>query len=59
MFQITGGEPAREIIGAANAYKCGLIVTGAFGHGPIRQLVFGSSTLSVLEDTPCPVLLMA
>ncbi|MCH8882085.1 MAG: universal stress protein [SAR324 cluster bacterium] len=59
VFQITGGKPAREIISAANAYKSGLIVMGAFGHGPIRQLVFGSSTLSVLENTPCPVLLMA
>lgn len=57
-FQSVKGRPADEIIKAAEALQSGLIVMGAFGHGPIRQLVFGSSTLDVLEFTPCPVLLM-
>jgi nucleotide-binding universal stress UspA family protein len=58
VFQSVKGKPAKEIIRAARGFRCGLIVMGAFGHGPIRQLVFGSSTLDVLENTPCPVLLM-
>jgi nucleotide-binding universal stress UspA family protein len=32
---------------------------GAFGRNPIFELFFGSTTLSVLERSPCPVLLMA
>lgn len=57
-FQTAKGKPAKEIIRAAQGFRCGLIVMGAFGHSPIRQFVFGSSTLDVLENTPCPVLLM-
>lgn len=59
VYQVSRGKPAREIIESARAFRSGLIVMGAFGHGPIRQLVFGSVTLSVLENAPCPVLLMA
>jgi nucleotide-binding universal stress UspA family protein len=58
VHQVTRGKPAAEIVDAACAYDSGLIVMGAFGHGAIRQLVFGSSTLTVLEKAPCPVLLM-
>ena len=57
-FQTARGKPAKEIIKVAEGSKAGLIVMGVFGHGPIRQLVFGRSTLVVLENTPCPVLLM-
>jgi nucleotide-binding universal stress UspA family protein len=59
VYQVVRGKPALQIVEAAQANNSGMIVMGAFGHGPIRQLVFGSATLSVLEHTPCPVLLMA
>ena len=59
VFEVARGKPAKEIINAARSFHCGLIVMGAFGHGPFRKLLFGSSTLRVLEATPCPVLLMA
>lgn len=59
VHQVARGKPAVEIVEAARAYDSGLIVMGAFGHGAIRQLVFGSATLTVLEKAPCPVLLMA
>jgi len=39
--------------------KAGLLVMGAFGHNPIRELLFGSTTLDVLAKVSCPVLLMA
>jgi len=39
--------------------KAGLLVMGAFGHNPIRELLFGSTTLEVLSKVSCPVLLMA
>lgn len=58
-YQVATGRPAEVIVETARAGRCGLIVMGAFGHGPFRHLVFGSATLSVLENAPCPVLLMA
>ncbi len=58
-YQVSRGKAAGKIVETAQAFKSGMIVMGAFGHGPFRQLVFGSATLSVLENAPCPVLLMA
>lgn len=57
-------QPAKEgrvstmIVNEARHRECGLIVMGAFGHNPIRELLFGSTTLEVLEESICPVLLM-
>jgi nucleotide-binding universal stress UspA family protein len=53
------GEAIRVILDKAQATGAGLIVMGAFGHGPLRELLFGSKTLGVLEKTTCPVLMMA
>ncbi len=58
-YQVNRGKAARQIVETAKALNSGMIVMGAFGHGPFRQLVFGSVTLFVLENAPCPVLLMA
>jgi nucleotide-binding universal stress UspA family protein len=52
------GKVSTLIVNHATQKKAGLIVMGAFGHNPIRELLFGSTTLDVLEHTPCPVLLM-
>ena len=56
---IVKGDATRQIIDQANSKGAGLVVMGAFGHNPIRELLFGSTTLNVLEQTPCPVLMMA
>jgi nucleotide-binding universal stress UspA family protein len=53
------GNVAAQILDQANAKGVGLIVMGAFGHSPLRELLFGSTTLSVVEGAPCPVLMMA
>jgi nucleotide-binding universal stress UspA family protein len=53
------GNAAQQILDQANAKGAGLIVMGAFGHSPLRELIFGSTTLRVLEGTACPVLMMA
>ncbi|MDH4247742.1 MAG: universal stress protein [Deltaproteobacteria bacterium] len=47
------------IVEAARNKGHGLIIMGAFGHNPLRELFFGSTTLEVLEQSDCPVLLMA
>ena len=46
------------LVGLAREKGLGMIVMGAFGHNPLRELFFGSNTLEVLEKTDCPVLLM-
>ena len=53
------GRAAALIVEEARKRDAGLIVMGAFGHNPLRELIFGSTTLDVMEHTPCPVLLMA
>ena len=52
------GRISDMIVSEARHRRSGLIVMGAFGHNPIRELIFGSTTLEVLEETICPVLLM-
>jgi nucleotide-binding universal stress UspA family protein len=42
---------ARDVDAAA-------IVVGAHGHGPLRELVLGSTTRSVMRDAPCPVVVV-
>jgi nucleotide-binding universal stress UspA family protein len=53
------GKAMAHIVAASEQERAGLIVMGAFGQSPIRQLFFGSTTLEVLEKANCPVLLMA
>jgi nucleotide-binding universal stress UspA family protein len=53
------GKPAAMIVNFARQEKAGMIVMGAFGHNPLRELFFGSTTLETLAEAGCPVLLMA
>lgn len=58
--KITSHERASTaILETAKELRAGMIVMGAFGHSTIRELIFGSTTLDVLADAPCPVLMMA
>ncbi len=45
-----------EICRLAKAREASLIVIGAHGWGPVRRAFFGSVSLGVLHDAPCPVL---
>lgn len=53
------GKASSMIVEFARQNQAGLIVMGAFGHNPLRELFFGSTTLETLAETSCPVLLMA
>jgi len=53
------GKVADIIANYVAENKAGLLVMGAFGHSAIRELLFGSTTLNVLSQVSCPVLLMA
>jgi nucleotide-binding universal stress UspA family protein len=54
----TWGLPAGEIIVAeAKRLQAGLIVMGAYGQTPIKELFFGSVTRTVLKDSKLPLFL--
>jgi nucleotide-binding universal stress UspA family protein len=53
---VTAGSPHREIIRVAAERKAELIVLGAFSHGVIDHMFFGSTTNHVVRRAGCPVL---
>lgn len=50
------GTPGRAIVEEAKASRASYIVIGSQGHGSIRQLLVGSTTVYLLQHGPCPVL---
>jgi nucleotide-binding universal stress UspA family protein len=59
-IQSLSGEdqaPAALLLDAAAKANCGLLVMGGYGHGRLREAVFGGFTRAVLESAPLPVLM--
>jgi nucleotide-binding universal stress UspA family protein len=52
------GEPITVLRDYARRHAIDLMVTGAFGHSLIRQLIFGSTTSTLLRTSPSPVLVL-
>jgi nucleotide-binding universal stress UspA family protein len=53
------GHPVQELLaGAAQACGADLIVSGAYGHSHLREVVFGGCTQSFIRHCDRPVLLM-
>jgi nucleotide-binding universal stress UspA family protein len=50
-------DPASILLDHANQMQAGLVVMGAFGHSPLREFFFGSTTRGVLRDSKVPVML--
>jgi nucleotide-binding universal stress UspA family protein len=50
-------EPTEAISRASESWSCGCLFMGAFGHGRIHDLFFGSQTVAILESTALPVFL--
>ncbi|MGZ4333529.1 MAG: universal stress protein [Gaiellaceae bacterium] len=50
------GVVVDEICKLARERNAAMIVIGAHGWGAIKRIVFGSVSLGVLHDAPCPVL---
>lgn len=46
-----------QLLSISQAYEADLLVMGAYGHGPTRELVFGGATRTVLKHMSTPVLL--
>lgn len=52
---VVTGDPAHEIVNYAHSHSAGLIVMATHGYGPLRRLLLGSVTASVLRTADCPV----
>ncbi len=53
---VTAGTPHREIVRIASERKSELVVLGAYSHGTIDHMLFGSTTNHVVRQACCPVL---
>ncbi|MER2265305.1 universal stress protein [Methylobacterium oxalidis] len=47
-----GASTSEALVDAAAEHGAGLIVAGAYGHGRLREWVFGGVTRDLLADTP-------
>jgi nucleotide-binding universal stress UspA family protein len=54
--EIIEGSPSREIIRAAEANDCDLIVMGTHGRGGLDRLLLGSVAEKVVRSAPIPVM---
>lgn len=54
---IRPGDPAQVIPAHVEEAGIDLLLVGAFGHSRLRQMIFGSTTLSVIRDCRIPVML--
>jgi nucleotide-binding universal stress UspA family protein len=50
-------DPASILLDHATQLQAGLVVMGAFGHSPLREFFFGSTTRGVLGASKVPVML--
>jgi len=55
---LAGGDPAKEIVAAAEREKVELIAMATHGHGFVNDLLRGSVANSVRHQTTVPVLLV-
>jgi nucleotide-binding universal stress UspA family protein len=56
--EIRHGDPAHEIVAAAEAARAGLVVVGTRGLTGLRRLILGSVGRNVLLSAPCSVLVV-
>lgn len=55
---LAGGDPAREIVDAAQREGCDLIAMSTHGHRFVKDVLFGSVANEVRHNTRVPVLLV-
>ncbi len=54
-FLVVDGSPVATILDTAADYRATAIVMGKRGHSPLEQVVVGSISQAVLENSPIPV----
>jgi nucleotide-binding universal stress UspA family protein len=52
------GDPERVIAETVQARSADLLIMGAYGHSPLRSLIFGSKTSDLLRSATLPTLLL-
>jgi nucleotide-binding universal stress UspA family protein len=57
-IEVVVGEPAAQILAAANVGQVDIIVLGSRGHGRLAGLLLGSVTQKVVALARCPVLVV-
>jgi nucleotide-binding universal stress UspA family protein len=53
--EVVGGEPANTLLEMIGRYGCDAVVMGTHGVGGLRDALFGSVTLALLQHSPVPV----
>jgi nucleotide-binding universal stress UspA family protein len=56
--EILEGPPAQAILEVARTQHCELIVMGSRGLGRLGSALLGSVSLRVVQEAPCPVLIV-
>lgn len=56
--RLVEGDPATEILRAAEESKCDLIAIGTHGRTGVHRLLMGSVAEQVVRKAPCPVLII-
>ena len=57
-FEVSGGDPATELIAAARAHEARAIVVGGRSHGLVGGLVVGSVAQKLVRHSPVSVLVV-
>ena len=55
---VAGGSAVEALLAMAGEARASLLVMGGYGHGELREMVFGGFTRSVLGGAAMPVLMM-
>ena len=56
--EILGGEPEVEILRTVKNIRPGMLVVGLSVHGHLWELIVGSTGEAIIEQAPCPVLVI-
>ena len=55
---VLAGHPVRDIVELAKELKAELLVIGARGHSPMYERLVGSRADRIVQNAPCPVLVV-
>jgi nucleotide-binding universal stress UspA family protein len=53
---IINSSPSKGILEAVNDYNADFVVMGTKGESKLREVIMGSTTKKLIEDSPCPVI---